>query len=102
MNYLSVCSGVEAATVAWHDLGFKRTKAQIAAVCSANRGKKRSDETKRKMSIAQLGEKNHRFRKPVTEEHKQKIIAYQKSKVVSELTKQRMRDAWILRKANST
>jgi len=23
MNYLSVCSGVEAATVAWHDLGFK-------------------------------------------------------------------------------
>jgi len=23
MNYLSVCSGIEAATVAWHDLGFK-------------------------------------------------------------------------------
>ena len=22
MNYLSVCSGVEAATVAWHGLGF--------------------------------------------------------------------------------
>ena len=23
MNYLSVCSGIEAATVAWHPLGFK-------------------------------------------------------------------------------
>ena len=23
MNYLSVCSGIEAATVAWHDLGWK-------------------------------------------------------------------------------
>ena len=22
MNYLSVCSGIEAATVAWHDLGW--------------------------------------------------------------------------------
>lgn len=25
MNYLSVCSGIEAATVAWHDLGWKPT-----------------------------------------------------------------------------
>jgi len=23
MNYLSVCSGIEAATVAWHDMGWK-------------------------------------------------------------------------------
>ena len=23
MNYLSVCSGIEAATVAWHDMGCK-------------------------------------------------------------------------------
>lgn len=25
MKYLSVCSGIEAATVAWHDLGWKPT-----------------------------------------------------------------------------
>lgn len=81
--------------------GTKRTKSQIEAVVKANKGKKRSDETRQKMSLAQIGEKNHRFGKAITNEHKQKIINYQKSKVVSEATKQKMREAWVARKANS-
>ena len=50
-----------------------QTPEQIEKRVKANTGKKRSDETKRKISDAHRGEKNHMYGKTLPEETKQKI-----------------------------
>ncbi len=47
-------------------------------------GRKHSEDTKRKMSEAQLGSKNHAYGKPVSEETKEKIRASKSIPVITE------------------
>ena len=52
-----------------------------------------TEETKRKISEAQLGEKNHRYGIKHTEETKRKIGEFHKGKIVTEETKRKMSEA---------
>jgi hypothetical protein len=54
---------------------------------------KPSEETKRKMREAQLGEKNHAYGKMPSEETKQKMSEINIGKIVSEETKKKLREA---------
>ncbi len=56
-------------------------------------GKKHTDETKRKMSEAQRGEKNHMFGKKLSEEHRQKIKEALTGKKHTEETKRKISEA---------
>lgn len=57
---------------------------------SGNFGRKHREETKRKMSEAQRGEKNHGFGKHLSEETKEKLRKANKGKVMSEEAKQKI------------
>ena len=59
----------------------------------SNRGKKRSEESRRKMSNAQKGEKSHMFGKPRSDEIKKKISNSRKGKMVSKETRRKMSEA---------
>ena len=54
-------------------LGKKRDKKTCIAIGNAKRGRKASEETKKKMSLSASGIKNHFYGKKHTEETKQKI-----------------------------
>lgn len=60
---------------------------------SGNFGRKHREETKRKMSEAQRGEKNHGFGKHLSEETKEKLRKANKGKVMSEEAKQKISKA---------
>lgn len=66
-------------------------KKQIA---KTNTGKKASEETKKKMSDARKGEKNHFYGKKHTEEIKQKLSEIQFGKKQSEGTVKKRIEAW--------
>lgn len=84
--------------------GYKPSKEQIEKVASLKRGKKASEETKRKMREACLGEKNHFYGKEHSEETKQKIsksktgcAGHWTGKPRSEETKRKISEALKLR-----
>lgn len=55
--------------------GVKRSSAFKKRLSEVNKGKVLSDETRRKMSEARMGDRNHRFGKPLSPEVKEKISA---------------------------
>jgi hypothetical protein len=64
----------------------------------SNKGKKFSDETKKKMSESAIGKKmSEESRKKMSESQKGRI-AWNKGKVSSEETKLKMKEAWVKRK----
>lgn len=64
----------------------KNTYGPLCRSC-AQKGRKHSEETKKKMSESQKGEKNHSYGKHLTEEHKRKLSEANKGKTVSEVTR---------------
>lgn len=70
------------------------TKAKIGASSKGrNVGLKRTEETKRKMSEAQLGPKNHSYGKKLSEEHKAKLKEVNTGRKHSQESIERMREA---------
>lgn len=59
----------------------------------AQKGRKHSEETKKKISESQKGEKNHSYGKHLTEERKRKLSEANKGKIVSEVTRRKLGDA---------
>ena len=53
--------------------GKKRTKETLRKMSAANKGKKLSEEHKLKIGLAGKGEKNHNFGKKISEEQKKKL-----------------------------
>jgi len=64
----------------WSTAGTKRSAETVAKIRESNIGQKRSEEAKMKMSLAQMGEKNHNYGKSKSEEIKVKIGASRKGK----------------------
>tara|TARA_R110000868_G_scaffold328122_2_gene589042 strand:+ start:2439 stop:3227 length:789 start_codon:yes stop_codon:yes gene_type:complete len=56
-------------------------------------GRKRSDETKNKLSITKIGDKNPMFGKKHSEERKKEISEFHKGKILSEITKKKIGDS---------
>jgi group I intron endonuclease len=70
-------------------------------IIAVNTGIVRSEETRKKMSVHQIGAGNHRYGKHCSEEQKKIISARQKGRVVSEETKNKVRTSTIKRFAQS-
>lgn len=56
-------------------------------------GRKRSDETKNKLSVTKIGNKNPMFGKKHSEERKKEISEFHKGKILSEITKKKIGDS---------
>jgi group I intron endonuclease len=56
-------------------------------------GRRRSDETKNKISATKIGDKNPMFGKKHSEERKKEISEFHKGKVLSEITKKKIGDS---------
>lgn len=56
-------------------------------------GRKRSDDTKHKLSVTKIGDKNPMFGKKHSEEVKKKISELHKGKILSEITKKKIGDS---------
>ncbi len=73
--------------------GKPRNAETRAKISASKRGKTLSDETRRRMSEAHKGEKNHRFGQKLSDETKAKISASEKGRIISEETRLKMSDA---------
>lgn len=69
----------------------KNTYSPLCRSC-AQRGRKHSEKTKKKISESQKGEKNHSYGKHLTEGHKRKLSEANKGKIVSEVTRGKLSD----------
>lgn len=63
-----------------------------AKLSKAHIGKKASEETKQKMSLARRGENNPFYGKKMSEEHKLKLLQINANRIVSDETKQKLSD----------
>jgi NUMOD3 motif len=70
-------------------------------IIAVNTGIVRSEETRKKMSAHQVGVGNHRYGTHCSEEHKKIISARQSGRIVSEETKNKVRESTIKRFAKS-
>jgi len=59
----------------------------------ASRGRKASDETKKKLSLSKMGDKNPQYGKPMTDKCRAALLASRKGKPTSEATKKKMSEA---------
>jgi hypothetical protein len=67
--------------------GYTHSDKALAKISAINKGKKMSEETKAKMSVARKGENNPNYGKHFSEESKAKMSAARKGKKMSEETK---------------
>jgi hypothetical protein len=83
-------------SVCGKETSFKNLRKGYCKFCSlkcANEGKRCSEETKKKMSDAQKGEKNHNYGKHPSEETRKKMSDAHKGTHLSEETRKKMSDA---------
>jgi group I intron endonuclease len=80
--------------------GLKRSIEHREAISKGNKGRVVSDDVRKRISIAQIGPKNHRYGKTWSEEDKKRISEQQRGKVVSEDTRNKMRESAIIRFEN--
>ena len=70
-------------------------------IITVNTGKIRSEETRKKMSIHQIGPGNHQYGKPTSEKQKRVASETHKGRIISDETKNKMRVSAIKRFAQS-
>lgn len=73
--------------------GIKRTPKQLEEMRNRNKGKKLSEETKRKLSEATKGEKGYWFGKTFSEDHKEKLKEARKHQVITEENRKKKSEA---------
>ena len=81
-----------------YNLGKKRTDEEKRNISIANTGKKRTEEHKKKMSIAFTGKNNPRYGKEVSQETRDRISNANKGKKRSEEFKARLRTYYALKR----
>jgi len=76
------------------NIGRAMSEGHRQKIIAVNTGKIRSEETRKKMSIHQIGPGNHQYGKHHSSEHSRKVSEKLSGRVVSEDTKNKMREAW--------